>query len=327
MSYIGKTPTVGNFVKLDAITTSSTNTYNLLNGGVAFTPESANHMIVSLNGVIQAPSTAFSVSGSTITFLPSSGTLSSSDVIDFILVLGNVLDIGTPSDSTVTNAKTNFISTSSNAGLSIKGDGTTSGTGGQLQLNCSNNSHGIKLESPAHSAGQSYTLKFPTGNVTAGKVLKVDSITGSGTTAVGQLAFGSAGGILQVKGTSTSSESTTDSTSYVANGVSSLSITPSSASNKILVMYSVNLYANSGVSALTVFRDSTDLSSGGTYGAQYVYNPYPNCVSACLLDNPSTTSSITYQLKHKKVRGNVYSQINNNLSTFTIMEIASSVLT
>ena len=328
MAYIGKTPTVGNFVKLDAITASSTNTYNLLNGGVAFTPESANHMIVSLNGVIQAPSTAFSVSGSTITFLPSSGTLSSSDVIDFILVLGNVLDIGTPSDSTVTNAKTNFISTSSNAGLSIKGDGTTSGTGGQLQLNCSNNNHGIKLESPAHSAGQSYTLKFPTGNVTAGTALTVDSITGSGTTAVGQLAFGSAGGILQVKGTSTSSESLTDSTSYVANGLSSLSITPSSASNKILVMYSVNLYAaSSGVAALTVFRDSTDLSSGGTYGAQYVYGPYPNAVSLCLLDNPSTTSSITYQVKHKKVSGNVYSQINNNLSTFTIMEIASSVLT
>ena len=146
-------------------------------------------MIVSLNGVIQAPNTAFSVSGSTITFLPSSGTLSSSDTIDFIMVLGNVLDIGTPSDSTVTNAKTNFTTTSSNAGLSIKGDGTTSGTGA-LQLNCSLNSHGIKLESPAHSAGQSYTLKFPTGNVTAGKVLKVDSVTGSGATGVGQLSFG-----------------------------------------------------------------------------------------------------------------------------------------
>ena len=187
MAYIGKTPTVGNFVKLDAITTSSTNTYNLLNGGVAFTPESANHMIVSLNGVIQAPSTAFSVSGSTITFLPSSGTLSSSDTIDFILVLGNVLDIGTPSDSTVTNAKTNFVTTSSAAGLQIKGDNTTAGA---IQLNCEQNSHGIKLQSPAHSANQSYTLKFPTGNVTADKVLRVESITGSGTTAVGQLAFG-----------------------------------------------------------------------------------------------------------------------------------------
>ena len=184
MAYIGKSPQVGNYIKLDAITTSSTNTYNLLNGGVAFVPESALHMLVSLNGVIQEPLTAISVSGSTITFLPSSGTLSSSDSIDFILVLGNTLDIGTPSDSTVTNAKTNFVSTSSSAGLSIKGDGTTDGT---LQLNCSQNSHGVKIASPAHSAGQSYTLTLPTGNLTAGNVLKINSISGSGTTAIGQL--------------------------------------------------------------------------------------------------------------------------------------------
>ena len=184
MAYIGKSPQVGNYVKLDAISTSSTNTYNLLKDSVAFVPESALHMLVSLNGVIQSPLSSFSVSGSTITFLPSSGTLSSSDTIDFILVLGNTLDIGTPSDSTVTNAKTNFVSTSSSAGLQIKGDGTTDGT---LQLNCSQNSHGIKLASPAHSAGQSYTLKFPTGNLTAGNVLKINSITGSGATAVGQL--------------------------------------------------------------------------------------------------------------------------------------------
>ena len=50
----------------------------------------------------------------------------------------NVLDLGVPSDATVTNAKTNFTSTSSAAGLQIKGDGTTDGT---LQLNCSQNSH------------------------------------------------------------------------------------------------------------------------------------------------------------------------------------------
>lgn len=196
MAYIGKSPTIGNFVKLDAITTSSTNTYNLLNGGVAFTPESANHMIVSLNGVIQAPSTAFSVSGSTITFLPSSGTLSSSDTIDFIMVLGNVLDVGvasTVTDNSITKAKMNLISDSSSAGLTIKGDGSSEN--GTLQLNCSQNSHGVKVSSPAHSAGQSYELILPTGNVTAGKFLKVDSVSGSGTTGIGQLSFGDASGL------------------------------------------------------------------------------------------------------------------------------------
>ena len=102
MSYIGRTPIVGNFVKLDAITTSATATYNLLNGGVAYFPQTANNCIVSLNGVIQSPTSAYTISGSTIVF---SDTLTASDSIDFILVLGDVLAIGTPSDGTVTSAK------------------------------------------------------------------------------------------------------------------------------------------------------------------------------------------------------------------------------
>jgi hypothetical protein len=102
LSYIGRTPIVGNFVKLDAITTSATTTFNLTNGGVAYYPQSANNCIVSLNGVIQSPTSAYTISGSTIVF---SDALTSSDTIDFILVLGDVLSIGTPSDGTVTSAK------------------------------------------------------------------------------------------------------------------------------------------------------------------------------------------------------------------------------
>ena len=100
--YIGRTPVLGNFVKLDAITTSATATYNLLNGGVAYFPQTANNCIVSLNGVIQSPTSAYTISGSTIVF---SDALTSSDTIDFILVLGDVLSIGTPSDGTITSAK------------------------------------------------------------------------------------------------------------------------------------------------------------------------------------------------------------------------------
>ena len=189
MAYIGNPPISGNFQVCDAI--------SVVNGQAAYTmqvssanvsPETANHMLVSLNGVLQKPGSSFTISGSTITF---ASNLATGDVIDFILLLGNVNDIGTPSDATVTDAKTNFVSTSSGAGLQIKGDGTTDGT---LQLNCSQNSHGIKLKSPAHSNGQSYTLTFPTGNVTADRFLKVASVTGSGTTGVGQLSFAEAGG-------------------------------------------------------------------------------------------------------------------------------------
>ena len=195
MSYIGKTPTVGNFIKLDDISTSSTNSYTLQHNSVNFSPESANHMLVSLNGVIQAPNTAFSVSGSTITFLPSSGTLSSSDSIDFIMVYGNVLDVGvatTVSDASITKAKMNLISDSSSAGLTIKGDGGSEN--GTIALNCSSNSHAVKISSPSHASGQSYEMILPTTNITAGKFLKVDSVSGSGATGIGQLSFADAGG-------------------------------------------------------------------------------------------------------------------------------------
>ena len=103
MAYIGKEPIVGNFQKCDAI--------SVVNGQAAYTlqvsstnvvPESANHMLVSLNGILQAPVTSFTVSGSTLTF---ASNLATGDVIDFVILLGNVLDLGVPSDSTVTAAK------------------------------------------------------------------------------------------------------------------------------------------------------------------------------------------------------------------------------
>ena len=206
MAYIGKPPITGNFVKLDAISVVNGQAgYTMNNGGSAFTDyENVNQFLVSLNGILQAPTTSFTVSGSTLTF---ASNLSTGDVIDFVIVLGNTLDIGTPSDATVTQAKTNFVSTSSASGLQIKGDGTTDGT---LQLNCSQNSHGVKIASPAHSAGQSYKLILPTGNVTADRFLKVDSVSGSGTTGIGQLSFAEAGGGDMVK-ISTSSLSSASS--------------------------------------------------------------------------------------------------------------------
>jgi hypothetical protein len=82
-----------------------------------------------------------------------------------------------------------------NLRLRPKGTGLIEAMGGDnpgsIQLNCEQNSHGIKLTSPPHSSSQSYEIKFPTSNITAGTFLKVDSITGSGTTAVGQLSFDS----------------------------------------------------------------------------------------------------------------------------------------
>ena len=101
--YIGKTPTVGNFQVCDAISVvNGQAAYTLQVGGVNVAPESANHMLVSLNGILQKPGSSFTISGSTMTF---ASNLATGDVIDFVQILGNVLDLGVPSDDTVTAAK------------------------------------------------------------------------------------------------------------------------------------------------------------------------------------------------------------------------------
>jgi hypothetical protein len=74
-------------------------------------------------------------------------------------------------DANVTTAKLNLISTSGTPGATIKG--TSGQTDGYLQLNCEENTHGIKLKSPPHSAAQSYTLTFPQ-SITNGYFLKTD---------------------------------------------------------------------------------------------------------------------------------------------------------
>ncbi len=259
MAYIGKEPTVGNFQVCDAI--------SVVNGQAAYTmqvdsanvsPESANHMLVSLNGVLQKPNSSFTISGSTITF---ASNLATGDVIDFILLLGNVNDIGTPSDATVTNAKTNFTTTSSAAGLQIKGDGTTAGA---LQLNCEQNSHGIKLQSPAHSSSQSYTLKFPTGNVTADRFLKVASVSGSGTTGIGQLSFAEAGG-----GASTLLSTTTISAN-TANIVFNNSVITSSYKRFMLDFDSLILDAQGKIN----MKISNDNGSSYKSGSNYRYSAF-----------------------------------------------------
>ena len=101
MPFIGQQPITGAYSVLDDITTSATATYNLQLNSAAYSPASANNLLVSLNGVIQKPGSSFTISGSQITF---SSALTSSDSIDFIIALGDVLSVGTPTDGSVSTA-------------------------------------------------------------------------------------------------------------------------------------------------------------------------------------------------------------------------------
>jgi hypothetical protein len=264
------------------------------------------------------------------------------------MVYGNVLDIGTPSDSTVTNAKTNFTTTSSDAGLQIKGDGSTAGA---LQLNCEQNSHGIKLQSPPHSANQSYTLKFPSGNVTAGKFLKVDSVSGSGTTGVGTMTFADAGGgkVNQVVQTH---KTDIFSTTNGINGSGftditglSVSITPSATTSKILII--ANIMCSISSQDRIYFRlqrggavigNADTVSSGTPCIASFFQQgatTFTASVGVNFLDTPNSTSAQTYKFTtcSNQNDGSGTLRINgqgnsgngasddNTTSTITVMEI------
>ena len=128
MAYIGKTPVIGNFVKLDSITAvNGQAAYTMQNGGANFTSyDNVNQFLVSLNGILQSPTDSFTVSGSTLTF---ASNLSTGDVIDFVIVLGNSLDIGTPSDNTVSLAKLTATGTK-DATTFLRGDNTFATAGG-----------------------------------------------------------------------------------------------------------------------------------------------------------------------------------------------------
>ena len=105
MPYIGKEPEHGNYQRLDSLTSSFdgiTATFNLTADGVAVYPTSPATLIISLGGVIQEPNTSYKVGGNKITFQdfnPASGTTF------WGVSLGDTLDIGTPSDKSVTSAK------------------------------------------------------------------------------------------------------------------------------------------------------------------------------------------------------------------------------
>ena len=103
MAYIGQNlDRFSSVEKLDAITPSTSTgagPYNLTKGGVAFTPSSADTMVISINGVVQYGN--FTVSSSTVTF---SGALVDADTCDFIYHMGTGL-LSTPVDNSVSTVK------------------------------------------------------------------------------------------------------------------------------------------------------------------------------------------------------------------------------
>lgn len=104
MSYIGRQPARGQNREIDDISGSFNGiltSFNLRVSGTAVYPASTNQLFVSVGGVMQNPSTDYTVSGDQVTFT----TAPASGLSFFALMQGDAVDINTPADGTVTSAK------------------------------------------------------------------------------------------------------------------------------------------------------------------------------------------------------------------------------
>ena len=129
MAYVGKVPLTGAYQILEDISGSFTGStagpFNLTVNGTAVSPETEASVIISVSGVVQQPVSAFTISGSQITF---TGNPASSDTF-FGIVLGNTFDIGKPTDATVGAASlsTDFFVKNAQTLTSLSMAGSTNG--------------------------------------------------------------------------------------------------------------------------------------------------------------------------------------------------------
>jgi len=128
LAYVGKAPQTGAYQILDDISSSFTGStlgpFNLTVNGTAVSPGNEANCIISISGVVQDPA-AFTITGSQISF---SSNPASSDTF-FGTVLGDVFDIGTPTDSTVTagSLSSTFFVKNSQTWSSISMSGSNNG--------------------------------------------------------------------------------------------------------------------------------------------------------------------------------------------------------
>ena len=135
-----------------------------------------------LNGVKLVNGTDVTVTSGTSVVLASGAT--AGDILDLVgfgtfnvaAIAATSITSGTLADARLPSTMASKTLTGANVttnynGLTVSGDGGSND--GQIQLNCSQNSHGVKIKAPPHSAGQSYTLTLPS-SITNNYYLKTD---------------------------------------------------------------------------------------------------------------------------------------------------------
>ena len=174
------------------------------------------------------------------------------------------------------------------------------------------------IDLTAKVTGTLPTTKGGTGLAALGTVGQA-LVVNSGATALEFATVGAtAGQVIQVLSATDSTQRTTTSASFVtASNTLSVSITPSSASNKILILVTSSGYAdNFEMGFYTIFRGATDLGAASNKGMAFNYGDgvtgLYSSVAMNFLDSPNTTSATTYQLYMRRNQGQASAYINAN---------------
>jgi hypothetical protein len=147
-----------------------------------------------------------------------------------------------------------------------------------------------------------------------------------GTISAGDLASGVRGKVLQVVSATDATGRTTTSTSYVtASNTLSVTITPSSSSNKIFIILSTTGQGIGEIGYYTIFKNGVNLVGGNGLATTYdgATGSY-DAICFNYLDSPSTTSATTYQLYFKSNNASNIVHINRigHTASITVFEIA-----
>lgn len=194
MPYIGTQPLTGQFKKLDSISVvNGQAAYTLNYNSAAYKPATANALLVSVNGVIQAAGDAYTISGSTITFTEN---LVTGDVIDFIIALGDTGSAVTPVDGSVTTAK---IATDAVTSDKLAHDLTVQTS---LSVPTIKDSSGSNTAITIDSSGRVFKPQVPFYYLRGGSAANKDvgSNEKFGSTNDGQAAFNTTGGYAGIRG-------------------------------------------------------------------------------------------------------------------------------
>ena len=161
--------------------------------------------------------------------------------------------------------------------------------------------------------------KIQSLGITDGTIVAGDIASGAITAA--KLASGVGGKVLQVITATDSTSRSTSSTSFVTgSNTLSVSITPAASANKVFVICTCEAsVAVNGATFLTIFRDSTNLgNTNGMVAMGGLSSPSSYDGTQCsisVLDSPSTTSAITYQLYFRSDNASRTASINGRSGT------------